>query len=56
MPVPEYLAQVFSCKFWKIFKNTLFTEHLWATASDWLILAQYFLQDWNFPNFIVKSS
>ena len=29
----ETLAQVFSCEFCKIFKNTLFTEHLWATAS-----------------------
>ena len=30
----ETLAQVFSCEFWEIFKNTLFTEHLWATASE----------------------
>ena len=29
----ETLAQVFSCEFCKIFKNFLFTEHLWATAS-----------------------
>ena len=29
MPV----AQVFSCEFCEIFKNTLFTEHLWTTAS-----------------------
>ena len=28
------LTQVFSCEFWKISKNTLFTEQLWATASD----------------------
>ena len=26
-------AQVFSCKFWEIYKNIFFTEHLWATAS-----------------------
>ena len=26
-------AQVFSCEFWEIFKNTVLTEHLWATAS-----------------------
>ena len=26
-------AQVFSCKFWEIFKNIFFTEHLWTTAS-----------------------
>ena len=25
-------AQVFSCEFWKISKNTIFTEHLWTTG------------------------
>ena len=30
----ETLAQLFSCEFWEISKNTFFTEHLWATASD----------------------
>ena len=29
----ETLAQVFSCKFCKSFKNTFFTEHLGETAS-----------------------
>ena len=29
----ETLAQVFSCDFCEISKSTLFTEHLWATAS-----------------------
>ena len=29
----EALAQVLSCKFCEIFKNTFFTEHLWTTAS-----------------------
>ena len=29
----ETLAQVFSCKFCEISKNTFFTEHLWTTAS-----------------------
>ena len=24
---------MFSCEFWEIFKNTFFTERLWATAS-----------------------
>ena len=24
---------MFFCKFWEIFKNIFFTEHLWATAS-----------------------
>ena len=28
----EVLAQVFPCEFCKIFKNTFFTEHVWATA------------------------
>ena len=30
----ETLAQVFSCEFYEISKNTFFTEHLWATASE----------------------
>ena len=29
----ETLAQVFSCEFCEVSKNTFFTEHLWATAS-----------------------
>ena len=29
----EALAKVFSCEFCEIFKNTFFTEHVWATAS-----------------------
>ena len=29
----ETLAQVFSCEFWEIFKNTFFIEHL-----SWLLL------------------
>ena len=29
----EALAQMFSCEFYEISKNTLFTEHLWTTAS-----------------------
>ena len=28
----ETLAQVFSCEFFEISKNTFFTEHVWATA------------------------
>ena len=31
----ETLAQVFSCEFCEIPKNTFFTEHLWATASEY---------------------
>ena len=30
----ETLAQVFSYEFCEISKNTLFTEHLWMTASN----------------------
>ena len=30
----ENLAQVFSCEFCEISKNTIFTEQLWMTASD----------------------
>ena len=33
----ETLAQVFSCEFYKISKNTFFTEHLWATLSVKLV-------------------
>ena len=29
----ETLAQLFSCEFCEISKNTFFTEHFWATAS-----------------------
>ena len=29
----ETPAQVFSCEFGEIFKNTFFTEHFWVTAS-----------------------
>ena len=31
----ETLAQVFSCEFCKISKNTFFTEHLRTTASEY---------------------
>ena len=32
----ETLAQLFSCEFWEIFKNTFLTEHPW-----WLLLNIY---------------
>ena len=35
----ETLAQVFSCEFCEIFKNTFFTEHLWTTASERVFLS-----------------
>ena len=31
----ETLAQVFSCEFCEISKDTFFTEHLWKTASSY---------------------
>ena len=31
----ETLVQVFSCEFYEISKNTIFTEHLWTTASEY---------------------
>ena len=34
----ETLAQVFSCEFCKISKNTFFTEHLRTTASEYFTL------------------
>ena len=34
----ETLAQVFSCGFCEISKNTSFTEHLWTTASEVIAL------------------
>ena len=37
----ETVAQVFSCEFYKIFKNTFFTEHLWTAgfaSSERLLL------------------
>ena len=34
----ETLAQVFSCEFCEIFKNTLFTEHLWVTVSEIMLI------------------
>ena len=33
----EALAQVFFCEFCEILKNTFFTEHLWTTASVWVL-------------------
>ena len=47
----ETLAQVFSCEFCEISKNTFFTEYLWATSSVYItvhfILKDY-QKDWVF--------
>ena len=37
----ETLAQVFSCEFYEISKNTFFTEHLWTTWNEWIIQNNY---------------
>ena len=39
----ETLAQVFSCEFCEISKNTFFTEHVWASASGCLLLGTLLL-------------
>ena len=39
----EALAQVFSCQFCEISKNTFFTEHLWTTASVFGWFSFYFI-------------
>ena len=44
----ETVAQVFSCKFCEISRNTFFTAHLWTTAS--------ISKDISFPHFIYKNS
>ena len=40
----EALAQMFFCEFCKISKNTFFTEHLWATASEQVTVSLQCLQ------------
>ena len=35
----ETLAQVFSCEFGEISKNTFFIDHLWTTGSDNLTIS-----------------
>ena len=37
---PETLIQVFSCEFREIFKNTIFTEHLWTTVFEISIICK----------------
>ena len=39
----EILAQVFSCEFGEIFRKTIFTEHLPATASTHIFRKKLFL-------------
>ena len=37
----ETLAQVFSCEFCEIFKNTFFAEHIWTNAPEPYNLADH---------------
>ena len=43
----ETLAQVFSCEFCEISKNTFFTEHVWTTASINILFANTLRPDEN---------
>ena len=40
----EALAQLFSCEYCEISKNTFFTEHLWEAASGVLMILCYFME------------
>ena len=40
----ETLAQVFSCEFCEIYKNTFFTEQLWTTGSIFTLTHIEFLE------------
>ena len=40
-------AQVLSCEFREMPKSTFFTEHLRATASEYLVLIWLTMQGWN---------
>ena len=51
----ENLAQVFSCEFREIFKNTLFTEQLWTTASAFLIGIICINNNNNIATYVIKA-
>ena len=48
----ETLAQVFSCEFCEISKNTFFKKHLWATASA-IMYCRYIMMNWPFFKIIL---
>ena len=50
----ETLAQVFSCEFCQISKNSFFTEHLWATASKICLFINY-IQVYFFKRFSIEA-
>ena len=45
----ETLAQVFSCEFCEIFKNTYFTEHLRTTAFVHILYQNKYLPGTKYP-------
>ena len=47
--IKETLAQVLSCEFCDIFKNTFFTEHLRATAFVTYFFCYFILKESTFP-------
>ena len=49
----DALAQVFFCEFCKISESTFFTEHLWATASEFPNLIGFFSLEHDI--FIIKK-
>ena len=49
----DTLAQVFSCEFCEISKNTFFTERVWMTASEFLYLRKnYYKFCWCMKQFL----
>ena len=53
----ETLAQVFSCEFCKIYRNTFFIEHLMATASAFIFsTSAFFLIRLSFEYFLKVPS
>ena len=52
----ETLAQVFSCQFCEIFKNTFFTEYLQTTASNFNWLCKDIKKIKHSPDFILTNS
>ena len=44
------LAQVFSCEFCEIIKNTFLKKHLWTTASDFSMMVVIFFTLYDFKS------
>ena len=52
----ETLAQVFSCEFDEIFKNTFFTEHLWPTDFEHVKIIKIYMVKFNARKFCIKRN